>query len=162
MSGVPGRPWRSQLVIVAGLVAAFALPWLVARTFAGHRDRQWVASGLSAYEINEWRENGFADPSDAIGWRNARFRAPGALLWKEEGWDDASEAVRWHEADFGAREARRWRALRFDAVDARAWRDAGFLPADARFGRMTDRARRKRRRSDETAARLVEGGRCEH
>ena len=40
MSGVPGRPWRSQLVIVAGLVAAFVLPWLVARTFAGRRWQQ--------------------------------------------------------------------------------------------------------------------------
>ena len=132
MSGVHVRPWPAQLLIVTGLVTSFAVPWLIARALADHRDRQWIASGLSAYEIDEWRENGFNDVSDAIRWRNARFKAPGALLWKEEGWDDANEAVLWHEVDFGAREAKRWREQGFGAPDARIWRDAGFLPQDAR------------------------------
>lgn len=124
--------WRAQLLIVGGLAFSFALPYWIAVALAAQSDRQWAASGLSRHEVGEWRGNGFADVGDAIRWRNARFKAPGAVLWKEEGWDDAAEARRWHEADFGAREARRWRDEGFVAPDARLWAEAGFLPQDAR------------------------------
>ena len=128
----PSPSWRAQLLIVAGLGLAFAMPYLIVNTLAAQRDRQWTASGLSAYEIGEWRENGFSDVGDAIRWRNARFKAPGALLWKEEGWTDADEARRWYEADFGASEAKQWRAQGFAVWEARPWHDEGFLPQDAR------------------------------
>jgi hypothetical protein len=145
--------WRGQLLIVAGLVAAFAVPYLAAATFAGYRQRQWTQSGLSAYEIDEWRDNGFDDASDAIRWRNARFKAPGALLWTQEGWDDAEEAARWKEADFGSREAKRWRAQGFAAWEAQPWRDAGFLAEDGRrwkdAGVSASEAAVRRKRGDD-------------
>lgn len=149
----PGHVWRAQLLIVAGLGLAFATPYLAVSTLGAQRNRQWMKSGLSAYEIDEWRENGFGDVSEAIKWRNARFKAPGALLWKEEGWDAADDARGWSEADFGAREAKRWREQGFVAWEAGPWRDAGFLPQDARrwknAGASPSAAAMKRKRGEE-------------
>jgi hypothetical protein len=135
MTGVrePGRQaFWGQTMIAAALAAAFVIPYGAARLWSESRDTRWLTSGLTVAEINEWRESGFTEPADAIRWRNARFKGPGARLWTEEGWRDAADAARWFEADFGAREATRWRDLGFAAHEARPWREAGFLPADAR------------------------------
>jgi hypothetical protein len=132
MNRRPLGSWRAQILIVAGLAMSFAIPYLIVNLLARQREAQWMATGLSVYEMNQWRENGFNDPSDALRWRNARFKAPGALIWKRDGWDDAQEAALWHEADFFTREAKRWRGQGFGAADAWSWREAGFLPEDAR------------------------------
>lgn len=126
------RTWHAQLLIVAGLGLTFALPYLTVSALAAQRDRQWARSGLSAYEADEWRDNGFGDANDAIQWRNVRFQAPGAHLWKQEGWNDGAEAAGWRDAGFWAREARRWRDQGFAAWEAQPWDEAGFQPEDAR------------------------------
>jgi hypothetical protein len=128
----PIGPFRGRGLLIAGVAFAFAAPYFMVSAVDAYRDAQWTASGLSPYEIGEWREHGFASVADAVSWRNARFKAPGAVLWKEEGWRDADQAAGWRDQDFGAREARRWRDLGFDAWQARPWRDAGFLAEDAR------------------------------
>ncbi len=127
----PWKAWQAQLLIVAGLALAFAIPYFIASAMAARRDSQWMKSGLSVYEIGEWRENGFADVGEAVRWRTERFKAPGALLWKEEGFD-AAAARGWNDASFGPREATRWREQGFAAWESAPWRDAGFLPQDAR------------------------------
>jgi hypothetical protein len=156
------RTWPAQLVVIAGLVMAFAIPYAGCRVLAARSDERWARSGLSADEIQEWRDHGFDDVQEAIRWRNARFQAPGALLWAEEGWDDAGEAARWKDVDFGSREARRWREQGFAAEQARSWRDADFLPQDARQWSEAcvnpPEARARRNRGEDPDSR---GGECE-
>jgi hypothetical protein len=144
---------RARLLLMVGVVIGFTTPLASVRLLTAHRDAQWLKSGLSVYEISEWRDHDFSDVDDAIGWRNARFKAPGALIWREEGWSDAAEASRWRDADFSAREAKRWRQQGFEAWDARPWRDAGFLAEDARRwmdsgAGPTDAASRRKRGED--------------
>ncbi len=116
VSGVPSR--FARIVFVACAVISFGLPYFVVSAVSAHRDRQWQGSGLSVYEIEEWRENGFTDPIDAIQWRNARFHAPGAHIWRDEGWRDGAEAARWRDAGFGAHEARRLSRSGMTAAEA--------------------------------------------
>ena len=148
----PWRAWQAQLLIAAGLVISFAVPYSVVNTLAARRDSQWLRSGLSVDEIREWRENGFGDVDEAIRWRNGRFKPPGARLWKDEGFD-ASAAIGWNDADFYPREARRWRELGFEPWEALPWLNEDFLPQDARRWKdagvsPTDAAARRKKGED--------------
>jgi hypothetical protein len=132
MSQAPLGSRRAQLPMLAALVLSFAVPYLIVSLFAGHREAQWRATGLTVHEMRDWHEFGFGSPSEAMRWRNAGFRAPAARIWKERGWDDPRAAFGFHQANFGAHEAKRWHELGFDGEVAREWLDAGFMPDAAR------------------------------
>ncbi len=127
----PADVRRGRLRFAACALAAFAVPYLLVVLISAHRDGEWKGSGLSEYEIDDWRENGFSDAADAIHWRNARFQPAGARIWKDEGWQRAGDAAGWRDAEFGAREARRWRDSGFLPNDARRLSETGLTPGEA-------------------------------
>jgi hypothetical protein len=125
------RPWKAQCILALCLVLAFALPYTAVRLFALAKDRQWQRSGLSPYEIGNWRDNGIYGVDEAIRWRNSRFQPPGAKLWRDEGIEPEA-ACRWNDRGFGPREAKRWIEHGFTSEEAAPWRDGGFLYQDAK------------------------------
>ena len=145
------RTWQAQALLAVCLGLAFIGPYLFVNVLAAHRDRQWMQSGLSLHEIGEWRDDGFTDVREAVRWRNARFKPPGARLWRNEG-IGPEEALGWREAEFAPREAARWRAQGFAAREAEPWRVEGFLPEDAKGWRAAGvapaDAATKRKRGD--------------
>ena len=142
------KPWKARCIVAVCLALSFTVPYTVVRLYALAKDRQWQKSGLSPYEVNRWREDGFDNVEEAIRWRNGRFQPPGAKLWKDEGIEPEA-ASRWNDLGFGPREAKRWSEHGFTPEEAAPWRDEGFLYQDAkkwRSARVTAAQAREKRK----------------
>ncbi len=143
------RPWKAQCILALCLILSFGLPYVGVQLFALAKDRQWQRSGLSPYEIANWRDNGFNDVGEAIRWRNGGFRPPAAKLWKEEDIEPEA-ACGWRDLGFWPREAKRWVEHGFTPAEAAPWRDGGFLCQDAKKWRSAgvnaDQAVEKRKK----------------
>ncbi len=141
--------WKAQAILALCLALSFAVPYVAVQWYSLAKDREWQRSGLSPYETNRWRENGFHKVGEAVRWRNSRFQPPGAKLWKSQGIKPETACL-WKEFGFGPGEAKRWIEHGFGPADAAPWRDEGFLYQDAKkwrdAGVTAAQAREKRKK----------------
>jgi hypothetical protein len=117
-------------LLLACLVAAFALPYGLVWIMQTYNDARWAKSGMSLHEIDEWERVGMIDVETAVRWRNANFKAPGASIWIKEG-IGPEDAGQWQAAGFYAHEARAWTDHGFNASEAAEWRENGFYYTEA-------------------------------
>lgn len=51
-------PWLAKFIVILGLVASYAVPYFAVAVKEVYENRDWLRTGLSGYEIDEWkREN---------------------------------------------------------------------------------------------------------
>jgi hypothetical protein len=121
---------HAKAILFACVAASFLIPYALVSALQTYNDRQWSKSGMSRYEIDEWRRVGIRDVDEAVKWRNGAFEPGLASIWKEEGFTP-EEAEPWEKGGFHTGEARIWGSHGFTAHEAKSWKDKDFYYPEA-------------------------------
>ena len=62
-------PWLAKLIIIFGLASSFSVPYFAVVVKEAYENRDWLKTGLSGYEIDEWKRENIAMHL-AVRWRN--------------------------------------------------------------------------------------------
>jgi hypothetical protein len=85
--------------------------------------QKYMKNGLTAMDVERWREQGFIEQGDIIKWSKSQF--------------NAYEAANWHSRGFETEDARAWAQENFSALEASQWKQKGFTLTQA----VTERAK---------------------
>lgn len=128
---VPSFTFRhAKALLFVCLTISFLVPYAAVSMYQSHIDRKWASSGMSGYEISEWRKVGIDDVDEAVRWRNWAFKPGHASIWRSEGFTP-EEAGPWEKGGFHTGDAKIWGKHGFSAIEAKSWRDNGFYYPEA-------------------------------
>lgn len=91
--------------------------------------QEYQATGLSAMDVERWRNQGFVNPGDIIRWSKSRFNAFEAASWRNAGFD-LDDAIAWAEENFTAVQAQKWVEKGFTLAQALNERAKGLAPTN--------------------------------
>ena len=94
-----------------------------------HQAQEYQATGLSAMDVERWRNQGFVDPDDIIRWSRSRFNAFEAASWRNAGFD-LDDAISWAGENFTAVQAEKWVQKGFSLKQALQERAKGLAPTN--------------------------------
>lgn len=123
-------PTFARIIVLACFLASFGAPYAAVSVYERLVEGDWAASGLTRYEIDEFKRVGVSSPEEALRWRAAGFKPPHASLWRDEGFGPEA-AAGFYGGSIHPGEARIWRREGFEPVEAARWKLAGFYYPEA-------------------------------